>query len=417
MQELTQLGQDLLELRGLGTQAEKQRVFKRSVSSARRGFLWRHMIDPFITYGITKVESGATPTPMSWEELEHLLDALKRREVSGNQAKALVNGLFAALPTPEAKLAWRSLIMKYPNCGVSLKSIRKWAPGLIRDWSIMLATAEDQKRINKLLEAGPVIVEPKYDGERRVTIIDNGLATMFTRPGHVDDHFPEALKELAECGQDSLVLDGELYPVDNNFNRLASITSSADVFDIRAENLQYILFDILTLKEWETRETSTPLWKRKEMLRRVSDRLPNFVSVAPVSVCHTEEEINREFDWYTRHDMEGVVIKSYCAPYQWRKSPDWVKKKIGDTVDLVIQSVLPGDPGKQYENSLGRMLATYNGVEVAVSPGKMSRELRQRVWDDRDLYVGRTIEVAYQTITPHGSLLFPRFIRFRPDKD
>jgi DNA ligase-1 len=70
----------------------------------------------------------------------------------------------------------------------------------------------------------------------------------------------------------------------------------------------------------------------------------------------------------------------------------------------------------KHAGKLGSFQVNYQGVEVQVGSG-LTDELRERVWADKESFLGRTIEVRYQEVTPDGSLRFPTFVCFRNDRD
>ena len=57
-----------------------------------------------------------------------------------------------------------------------------------------------------------------------------------------------------------------------------------------------------------------------------------------------------------------------------------------------------------------------NGGEVHVGSGFTDIE-REELWNRQSELTGRMIEVKYQEKTQDGSLRFPVFMRFRPDKE
>ena len=90
-----------------------------------------------------------------------------------------------------------------------------------------------------------------------------------------------------------------------------------------------------------------------------------------------------------------------------------MKLKAFHDVDLEIKGVLEGT-GK-HQGKLGSVVVSYKGVDVNVGSG-FSDELRDKIWEDRDAFIGKIIEVRYQEVTPDGSLRFPTFVCFRNDR-
>ena len=108
------------------------------------------------------------------------------------------------------------------------------------------------------------------------------------------------------------------------------------------------------------------------------------------------------------------MIKDLDAPYKFGRGYEVMKLKSFHDVDLKIERLIEGT-GK-HSGKLGSVVVNYHGVEVQVGSG-LSDELRDTIWTAPDEYVGRTIEVRYQEVTPDGSLRFPTFVCFRNDRD
>ena len=91
--------------------------------------------------------------------------------------------------------------------------------------------------------------------------------------------------------------------------------------------------------------------------------------------------------------------------------------KLMDTVDLEVLEVLEGE-GK-YEGMLGKVRCEYKGNDLFVGSG-WSDEERERYWNNPNLLIGKTIEIAYQNETENKdgskSLRFPVKKCVREDK-
>jgi DNA ligase-1 len=128
----------------------------------------------------------------------------------------------------------------------------------------------------------------------------------------------------------------------------------------------------------------------------------------------TYAEIKNLHDEFVLEGMEGAMIKDLDAPYKFGRGPEVMKLKAFHDADLQVLGLQEGT-GK-HSGKLGSVLVSYNGVDVQVGSG-FSDELREAIWDKPDDFVGRTIEVRYQEVTPDGSLRFPTFVCFRNDRD
>lgn len=123
--------------------------------------------------------------------------------------------------------------------------------------------------------------------------------------------------------------------------------------------------------------------------------------------------------------IEGFVLKA--AHYE-----GWWKLKPVKTVDCIVEMVERGE-GKHkhrmgaigvcfYEPSKGRIgiskiLGKPTGEwSCRVGTGFTDAE-RDHIWQDPDRVLGKVVEIAYDSLAANGALKFPRFVRFRDDKE
>ncbi len=432
MIELVVFQQLVGSLRAQSSRVKKEAVLKREVENrfSKLAELLTFALDPMITYGISDIPDESHEVegsyPSDYEGLKKLLRDLQHRNITGHEAAGYVRKMFDSLDT-ESKKAFRMIIQRKLQCGLGAKSINKVFPKLINQFDLMLASPwkDGVATLKKELKAGHSLwVEPKYDGERRVIVIGgDGHAAAYTRTGHVDDRFRgllDLVESLVEDGEipNSCVLDGELWPHDNDFARLSSMTSSKGTFSLEESNCCFCIFDMLMLDEWV--EQSCPLSyveRRHRMLENLTGRNNGWLYLVPSIKADSIEKIEELFGHFLNYGLEGIICKTGEGLYTHKRDRCWVKMKTEETVDLEINEILRGDQGGRFENSLGRLLCYYQGHPIKVAPGKMPHEERDLIWQNTEEYIGKTIEVAFQSVTPDGSLRHPRFLRWRADKD
>ena len=115
---------------------------------------------------------------------------------------------------------------------------------------------------------------------------------------------------------------------------------------------------------------------------------------------------------------EGIMIKDALAPYESKRSTNWMKWKPVITVDLEVVNVEEGT-GRN-AGRLGALVCQGidDGREIHVNVGSgLSDGDRDAFWADRDSLLGHTVEIKADAITQNQdgtySLRFPRFERFR----
>lgn len=368
---------------------------------------------PFHVSSVPKIKAGSKGVTMSekdsWAAFFSALDECSARRVTGNAAINLISSVFSRTDDLDEK--WmRAVLKKHLNIGVSEKSINKIFPDLIPTFEVSLAQKFDIKRLKGLTS---VAVEPKLDGIRCFTVVQNGSAVMLARSGKPINNFNDTiLPELIKMGDGCY--DGELMGKDfTSLMRQAYRKEDTDTSDT-----YLALFDFLPLEEWMSKKSKMTCSARYSSL---SERLKNsnvdtnLVRIVERKVVSTTyDDIKKQHDIFAAAGFEGAMIKFVHSPYNFGRGFEVMKMKAFHDVDLVISGLLEGT-GK-HEGKLGSFQVVHNGVEVQVGSG-LTDELREEIWQNKSSFIGRTIEVRYQEETPDGSLRFPTFVCFRNDRD
>ena len=112
------------------------------------------------------------------------------------------------------------------------------------------------------------------------------------------------------------------------------------------------------------------------------------------------------------------MIKDPDAPYECKRSTAWLKLKPFIEVSLTVAAVEEGT-GRNV-GKLGAFVCEGqdDGRDICVNVGSGFSDVdRDAYWTDRELVVGKVVEVRADAITQNQdgtySLRFPRFLRFR----
>ena len=386
--------------------------------------LLNYSMNPFNPFHVVKIprtkvrrENLLTETE-SWEEFLYAADRCSNRAVTGNAAVDLLSTVFSH-SSLEQEMWMRKVLKKHLAIGVSEKTANAVIPGLIPTFDVSLAQKFDFKRI----KSDMIAIEPKLDGIRCFAIVKNGNATIYARSGKVISNFDETIgKELSSLGDGCY--DGEIMGKD--FTSLMRQAYRKESINLTGTYLS--LFDYLSLEEWESKESKMSCFSRyDELIHRVTGAEPETVGMGItykikrkyLKVVKREyirpdiDVIQRIHDSYVSEGYEGAMIKDVNAPYKFGRGYEVMKFKSFHDVDLKIKQLLEGT-GK-HSGKLGSFVVDYKGVEVQVGSG-LTDELRERIWESPESFVGRVIEVRYQEVTPDGSLRFPTFVCFRNDR-
>ena len=435
----------------------KEDVLKQALTAAKLGntvsnsFLHglRLCYNPYVTFGIKQIPNtiGITDAENPYDEFFELLNKLIGRSLSGNAARDAIQNLSEQFDSDEWNLFLAPILRRDMRSGISLTTINKICKGTeweIPVFSCQLATNSENRPEMK----GVKRLEPKLDGVRVLMVVlppsgmFDGLVTCYSRNGkvfenftHIEEQVLNNVRQLVSAGDrtagmssgilnEGFVFDGEV--VGNSFQELMRQARRKE--NVAAEDSVFHVFDVLPLTDFKRGHWNAQLYKRIELLRNMQgafDKMPNAELLPHLRVNLDEHEGRSVFERYCR-DMveagyEGVMIKDLEAPYVCKRSTFWMKYKPTITVDLEVIGLEEGTGRNQ--GRLGALVChgVDDGKEITVNAGSgFSDSERDSLWEDRNLIVGRTVEILADAITQNQdgtySLRFPRFVRFRDDK-
>lgn len=270
----------------------------------------------------------------------------------------------------------------------------------------MLCEKDLSKFLKKYPNPGSIYISDKEDGVRCTA--NPATGEYVSRNGKLFpnfDVFTLILRELADLmAVPGVMFDGEVIDPTGTFSSL--MTQVHRLKDVDPSIFSFRIFDIVL--------PEAPFASRYEMLSRAFacrhyhnvNLHPHWLFVGTL----TETEVNHLMENALSRGKEGLVLKAADSGYVPGRSIAWCKVKKSDTLDLQVTGIIEGK-GK-LKGRVGKFLCDFNGVTVAVAPGKLTHDDLARLFDNPpDL-----IEVEYQEVTEAGSLRHPRCVRVREDK-
>ena len=428
------------DLESSDSRLHKERVIEKALIAARLGsssaqcFLFNTYAayNPFHTYNIRKVNEtqGLVDRPNPWPQFWALLEKLRTRSVTGNEARRAVQDLGQEFDSEQWNAMCRRVLIKDLRCGISEKTLNKVlvnTPWEIPVFSCQLAK-DSADRVQDM--RGSKRLEVKLDGVRVIAILSGAGVTLYSRNGKVFDNFREIEDELSEnlryireaLGTRQVVLDGEI--VGESFQKLmrqAHRKGNAQTADMR-----YHIFDWMPLTDFERGYWNRQQDRRLSALSQLAIRFQENTQclrimpgmVVDLSTAEGQDVMRRFADDAIIQGFEGIMIKDLDAPYESKRSTAWLKWKPTITVDLNIVGFEEGT-GRN-EGRLGAIICegVDNGRDIRVNVGSgFGDSDRDEYWLQRDHLLGRIIEVQADTVSQNQdgsySLRFPRFVRFR----
>jgi len=265
------------------------------------------------------------------------------------------------------------------------------------------------------------LYEPKLEGTRGKAEKEGDVIRIINRRGlDYSYRFPEIVDALRRI-KGNFIIDGEICSADFLFSTLAQRAHLQDKFkiDILKDTAPctYHVFDIL--KGNGTSFINEPLIDRKGELFRIeeSERV-KIVWPKPLNVL---------VEMVERREIEGIVAKDPNSPYEFRRSPRWIKFRQEDTEDLPIIGYEDTDKPTRPFRSL---IMLRGGKEVQASSGLSGADLTmldeafkdkpQRVDGTKRYFLEGPIgvaEVKFYAQSPDIPYRFPRVERVRFDKN
>ena len=358
----------------------------------------RTTYSPFIHFNITPQPSWIV---MNGDEVfsdktVSLLRNLAMGELSGGAARAAVKKHLNELTYKSAQMLMR-VLNKTCDFGLAIKGINDVFPDCVPVHAIQLAKPFELRKCQF-----PCYVSPKLDG-LRVTYSDGVFRT---RKGHALVGLTELERQMADmqpfCHPEPLAFDGELMVDGEHFNEISGQLRSFNETD----KAHYHIFDIHMSAE--------PQYKRLMTLLHISSLFGSKnISFVPHTVVTSHDAIMEKYQEYLDQGYEGAIVKSENGLYQDARTWDWMKLKITQTEDCRVSGIFEGT-GK-YNGMVGGLVVCFNGVNVRVGSGLS--DLQRSSWmADPDEIIGATVEVAFQEVTPDGSMRHPRLKCVRGDK-
>lgn len=277
------------------------------------------------------------------------------------------------------------------------------------------------KGIEADLEFG-YVAQPKYDGCYLLIKLDieNDTVEAYSRTGEVVksvDHIKAALLTFPDVV--SGVYHGECWCPDMPFNEISG-TFRRQYSNEESCRLQFVIFDFLTLKEWDEGYSSLGYIERVERL----PPLMQFVQQgsAPLWLAGSFGFLHETLPGTTAQDLCNKLVEAggYDGAIFRHPLGAWIKGDSGRRGEIIkvkaklsyALRVVGWKAGKgRNATRMGNLLVEFKGQPLGVGTGfsDAQRELPPEDW------MGKIIEVEAMGFSSEGLLREPRFKGIRTD--
>ena len=253
----------------------------------------------------------------------------------------------------------------------------------------------------------PYIVQPKLDGVRarsmedKIDCLQSSTATYLPSVPHIED----AIKQFNEVTGNVELLDGELYTHGMTFSEIESIACRSVNLHEDYYALEYHVFDIIS---------PLPDSLRQILLDELFKTYQRKVSHSPIKRVKTMFA-------YSLHEMyehtvplltdgyEGFIVRHKDAPYRQKRSNQIMKFKPKKNDIYQIVDVLPAisQTGETLDMVGTFVCKATEEQQFNVGAGKLTHAQRRDILSNKDIVVGKWLNVNYQSLTDANRV--PRF--------
>jgi DNA ligase 1 len=401
------------EMRSTSSATDKIAIIARSSAFIHK--VLEYTYNPFKQYYTTSKTCKKNSDKCYYDDRDlypfELLDSLSDRKFTGHEAITLVNGWVEN--NEYGELLYR-IIDKNLDIRAGDKVINKAIPGLIPTFSVALA----QEYKGKCDWNDRWWVSRKLDGVRCLAITDEeGNCKLYSRMGKEFTTLDKVKEAIEATGIINSVFDGEICLVDDNGNEdFQGVMKQLRRKDHQIENPAFMIFDMLTRKEFEDEKSDRKLYPRLLILKKwlrgrfIDESILRFTHQTLIT-----DQSHFEY-WNTvenKDSWEGLMLRKDVG-YEGKRTKNLVKVKsfydaeyevLGYDID---QHEVVRDGKSVSMTMLSQVWIEHKGHIVKVGSG-FTQEQRLEYMDGS--IVGKLITVQYfeETNNDKGgiSLRFP----------
>ena len=272
----------------------------------------------------------------------------------------------------------------------------------IRTYYPMLAHRYNEKKGDIKF---PCFVQPKLDGVRCV-VVGNKL---YSRNGNRFPVLPHIENELKLYNKNNLILDGELFTDDINFEKIVGLVKKYKKSEEDEKNSLKIYLNV-----FDYIDSKLPFNKRLINLNQFFEKNKNMKYIKQVKTeeCAQEKNIEEFLEKYTKEKYEGLIIRNKSGLYEENTRSVHLQKlkKFIDEEFEIIDYTTP-DQGKEVGCVIW-ICRTKEGKQFSVRPSGNYQE-RKKLYREAKKYIGKMLTVRYQELTNGHVPRFPVGVTIR----
>ena len=343
------------------------------------------------------------------------LDRLNDRSVTGHDAIKSINMWVNQFPNYANVIL--SIIDRNLEIRASESVINKVIPDLIPTFDVALAEKYEEKFCNFKTEEWRG--SRKLDGVRCIAKKENEEVELISREGNKFFTLNKIIDEIKKI-PGNFVLDGEVCMIDDSGKEdFKGIMKEIRRKDHTIENPKYVLFDCLTLEEFDSQKGNIKFSDRlkREPLSIVRNELIIFkhLGILEQILIEDDDQLAKMNNEAERLGFEGTMLRKNIG-YEGKRTKNLLKCKLFEDDEYEVVDVGFGEArvirnGKEVVIPImAQAYISHKGDPVSVGSG-WSQEQRIRYYEHPEELIGKVITVQYfeETKDKNGkiSLRFP----------
>lgn len=461
MKILYEIHEILKELKATTSSNQKIEILKKNQDNEifKKLLIMAH--NPEYVFGIKKIDgiqnlpNSATGVADTYTILDDITTTLVFKKIRGHQARDFLLDIMKKIEA-EYRYIIFDLVNKDLKINAGVRLINKAIPGLLMDKHYMGAIPfNEEKALQLAIQNKYFYSQEKMDGMYANFDLTNGFfISRNLKPIHLNlpdlnEKTSHVQKTFSDLNGD-IVLNGELliYGLDrytsngilNSVSKIEEKTNNGVKIETLKEyqkiekeygyeeikrHIYMVVWDYIPKKDYINGVWKVPYEDRFTALHNAlkneeEDHQPFLQQVATKKLSSLKEA-KQHFKDIVTGGGEGTIIKSKDGIWETGKPNYQIKLKFEMEVELEVCGFKQGKPGSELENTLGAFeVMSSDGLIVTRAPG-IAAEIRDEVWQNQSEFLGKIITVRCNGVsrdrTGKVSLLHPRFIEFRYDKD
>lgn len=257
----------------------------------------------------------------------------------------------------------------------------------------------------------PCYAQPKLDGVRCFARVINGEVVLTSRNGKRFPHMEHLFDDIKMFPNiENMILDGELYSDKESFNTVVGLVKKEKLTEednVTIKNINMRLYDCVFLNQLDADFVC-----RDKFLQNTFDNFTfkYLAKVCSVAVSSEREALDKHND-FVQAGFEGLILRNFKGAYELNKRSNNLQKfKHFEDDEFKIVG---------FEEGEGRAAGTVvwhcvnkDGKPFKVRPRGSEKE-RAYWFQNGKKFIGETLTVRYQELSPDGIPRFPVGVALR----